>query len=145
MINYIESFCKSLGNYGCYVFCLIDIAEKSTGKTFDVLSVIKQGIDRGLISFDYDDYSSSNNFTVNDPTSFLNMLTGRKWSKTWQNSSYVFKDEDWPVAAWHKDGNNYVDGTPIYHFARPGYNSLQRSVSVEQGRIDSYRIFREVS
>lgn len=145
MINYIESFCKSLGNYGCYIFCLVDIAEKSTGRTFDVLSVIKQGIDKGLITFNFKDYSSSDNCTVNDPCSFLEMLTGHKWSKVWQNALYKPKDGDWVVEAWHKDGNNYVDGSPIYHFVRPGNNCLQRSISVEQGRIDSYRIFREVA
>ena len=144
MVKYIESFCKSLGNYACYFFSLVDIAEKVTGKSFDVISAISDAIQERYIDFNYKNYDDSDNCYVNNPCGVLYMLTGRSWTVKKVAAPYTPVEGDYIIEAWHKDGNNNKDGSPILHFKRPEYNSLQHSVSVEQGKIVSYRVFRMV-
>ena len=144
MIKYIESFCKSLGNYACYLFSLIDIAEKVTGSTFDVLKVVTDSISKGYVDFNFNDYNDTNNCYVNNPCAVLYMLTGKSWTVKKIVAPYTPIAGDYIIEAWHKDGNDNKDGSPILHFKRPENNSLQHSVSVEQGKIVSYRVFRMV-
>lgn len=128
-----------MGKYACYVFCLIDIAEEVTGKTFDVFREITEMKDSGFIDFNESDYSDTGNFYVRDPCGILKQLTDKEWSVSKQPSDYGIRDGDYAVEFWSVNGSTG-------HFARTykGFNSLQKSVCVSKGSVRSYRIFRLV-
>ena len=137
MIKYIQSFCESLGNYGCYFFCLIDIAKRVTGREYNVIEVAEYCIKQHWIEFNFNNYKDSNNFFIQNPTIILEYLTGLDWSVKKETASYKKMDGDYIVELWLAPG---YDG----HFARleSDYNSLQRSFNIEKGKIVSYRVFK---
>lgn len=138
MVAFIQSFCKSLYNYGCYFFCLISIAEEITNKSFNVIDTAVSMIKKGYIQFNWKNYDDPDNFYVKDPCAILYSLTGLKFTVTKENASYKSKAGDYIVEYW-KNGS-------YGHFARiiRNFNSLQVSQCVNKGKIDSYRVFRKV-
>lgn len=137
MINYIQSYCQSIGENGCYLFCLFDIAEKVTKKQFDVLKKSWYFVTKGWVQFDRKNYKDENNFTVLDPVAILNHLTNLKWSVRKEPASYRIKNNDYVVEFWTINGQSG-------HFTRRFYNSLVYSRNRDKGRIGSYRIFNIV-
>lgn len=140
-MKYIQSFCKSLGECGCYLFCLFDIAMEVTKTHRDVLWEIEKFVDKGYVVFDKDNYDSKDNFYVLEPTKILQDLTGLKWSVAkFDANNYTRQDGDFVVEYWSATGGKSG------HFARinHGYNSLEKSISVNNGRIYTYRVFRIV-
>ena len=137
MIKYIQSYCKSLSDNGCYLFCLFNIAEGVTGKSFDVIKKSWYFITKGWIKFNQNDYYDKYNFTILNPVAILNHLTNLKWTVRKESPSYKIKDNDYVVQFWTIDGKSG-------HFIRRTYNSLQYSRNVEKGKIGSYRIFNIV-
>ena len=134
-VKYPQSFCTSIGEYGCYMLCLIDIAEEYTGRHFDMIEVAREGIDKGYIEFHEDNYKNSNNFYVEKPDLFLKMLTGKTWSvrKVFDNN-YKPKENEYVIERWARNG--------YAHFARTwkNFNSLQDSKCVTLGSIESLRV-----
>ena len=138
-MRYFQSFCKAIGNYGCYVLCIIDIAEEITGKKFNPIQVMEDCITKGFVYFDKSNYDNKDNFFVKEPHKVLEMLTNRKFTITKESSDYKAKKDEYVIEFWSTNG---LDG----HFARinKDFNSLQKSRNVNSGRIHSYRVFREV-
>ena len=136
MKKYFQTFCKSLGNYACYLFCIINIAEEYLKKSFsydELFDIIEKSFSQGYVRFNFDDYNDINNFYVNEPCKILYMITGKSWK--------VKKTYDTPKEKYYIECWSAVEG--VCHFARTyvGYNSLQHSNSVENGKIISYRVF----
>lgn len=129
----------SAGNYGCYLFCLIDVAEEATKTKIDKLNAIEESIKKGYVYFDTSNYNNSDNFYVKNPDKILEMLTGFKWSVTKEDARYKKKSNDYIIEQWIYQNRGG-------HFARinKGFNSLQCSLNVEKGVIASYRVCRVI-
>lgn len=133
---FIQSLCLALGKWGCYFFCLLDIAREITHKAFDVFESAYFAIKSGFIVFNFDDYTDTNNFFISDPVGILKMLTGYSFEVRIESPDYVLKENEFAVEEWSNNGKQ--------HFARvrKGYNSLQSSVCVNEGKVTSLRVFR---
>lgn len=92
----------------------------------------------GYIKFNWSDYDNKDNFFVVAPDKFLEYLTGKKWTVEWQNSNYQLKDGEFSIEYWKSD--KCKDG----HFCmtKYGFNTLQNSLNVNDGKITSIRVFR---
>ena len=134
--KFIQSFCLALGKWGCYFFCLLDIAKEIVHKSFDVFDTAYFAIKEGFIVFNMDDYEDERNFFISEPTRILEMLTGFKFDVRIESPDYVLKENEYAVEEWSKDNKR--------HFARTrkGYNSLQSSICINEGKITSLRVFR---
>jgi hypothetical protein len=121
------------------LLCIIDIAEEVTKKKIDIIKAIQVVINKEWVIFNKQNMSDSDNFYVRFPDKILEHFTGKKWEVTKEPGYYKVKDNEYAVEFWSVDGKNG-------HFARlyKGFNSLQKSNSVNNGKIISYRIFREV-
>lgn len=97
-------------------------------------------IDKGYINFNSNNYDDYNNFYVKEPCKILEYLTGVKWTVSKEQADYKIKSNDYVIEFWSRD--NGKSG----HFARTckGFNSLQKSYSVDLGKIHTYRIFKVV-
>lgn len=139
MIKHIQSFCKSIGDNGCYLFCLFNIAEQVTGKHFDIFEKSEYFIDRGWIKFNWKNYSDDDNFFVLNPVKILQNLTGLTWSVRKEGETYKPVKDDFYVEFWSINGKSG-------HFARlmNNFNSLQFSKNVEYGEVKSFRVFNIV-
>ena len=139
MIKNIESFLESAGKYSCYFDCLLKIAEDYTGFNFDYITTVQMCSTRYVnktpyLTFNWNDYTDKANFDVNYPALILELLTGKKWTVTKEPANYKPKRGDIIVECWVNGGRK--------HFRMKDYDPLQNSVTVKEGHIDSYRVFR---
>lgn len=136
-MKYFQSFCKSIGDYGCYLLCLIDVAEEYLGKELDKIDVIEKSIDRGYVTFNRDNYADSDNFYVKEPCEIMKMITGKNWEVRKEDWFYTPSKGEYVIEFW---SINTYQG----HFARmhKNFNSLQKSNNVEKGKINSYRVLK---
>lgn len=138
MIDHLQSFLLSAGNYACYVFCILNIAEEYLKRHFsynEIFEYIEKAIDKGFIEFHKDDHKNIDNFYVANPASFLEMITGRKCQVRKEAGNYNTKKNEFVIERWTY--GNYG------HFARvkKGFNSLQKSNCTDKGKIESCRVF----
>lgn len=128
--------CLAMGKWGCYFFCILDIAKEIVQKTFDIFDTAYFAIKAGFIVFNIDDYTDENNFFISEPAKILKMLTGYTFDVRIESPDYVLKENEYAVEEWSNNGKK--------HFARMyrGYNPLQSSVCVNEGKITSLRVFR---
>lgn len=144
-IRYPESFYKSVGNYACYFLCLQKIAENYTGFDYDTETLIQicsahyMVNGKQWLTFNWDNYDDPANFDVNDPESILNMLTGKKWAVSIEPSTYKPKKNELYIECWKNPR------TGLKHFRLRDWDPLSNSVTVKEGKLDSYRVFRLMS
>jgi hypothetical protein len=122
---------KLMGDEGCYIFCIVDIAEEVTHERVDASLAYLQGTRKSLIQ---------KNCLVSDAAGFLGMLTGRKWVKRYEGPEYLKKVGEYEVQKWKRKAGV---GT-IEHFIREGYDPYGGSKTVQEGWLDSKRIFTMV-
>ena len=139
--EFTQSFYKSAGAYACYALCLIDVAEQYLGVTLSKDTSLECCIKYEYIYFNKKNYDDPDNFFVKRPEKVLECLTGKRWTVTKQDASYKPKPDEFAIEFW-----SYNDGK-TGHFARTknGFNSLQYSKSVREGKIVSYRICKVVA
>lgn len=131
-IKAIQDLAWCVGSDGCYLICLMAIAEEITGKDIDILKTANKLIESGLVDYD------------------------RKRPKAYKNMMYVFDADKVLKALGCKEHIQKVDELPKgykgkyivrytldgnTHFVIGGerpYNSITYSNCVSNGRISKY-------
>ena len=126
----IQSFCGAAGKWSCYAFCILKIAERFAGHTFNPIPEIINAIEKGFIRYNWENHDDPDNLYVEAPAAWLYSLTGRKWTV---EKAYMLSTSQYLVEVW----NNA-------HFRLPDWDSLQYSVSVATGKITSWRLFNPI-
>lgn len=139
IIEHPQSFAKSMSKYGCYFFCLIDIATEITNRSYDPMSIALECINLGYIDFNPNNYDDTDNFFIRNPCGVLNVLTHRRFSVSKQNATYSPKRDEYVVIRYIIDGK-VTDG----HFVRKHFDPIQGSVHKKYGKVESYRVFKEI-
>ena len=138
----IQDFFKSAGDEACYTFQIIKLASKIRKVQFDLVRVMLDAIESGLIEFHWDNYSHPNNFLVLDAAAFLSALTGVEWVCEHKPGDYVLKPGEYCINKW---GRSYEDKNgkhEVVHFDSDEFHSLVSSKTVREGKIVGKRIFR---
>jgi hypothetical protein len=136
MINEgVQDFLRTVGEEGCYALTLCKIAEfcSRTPELFvagGAVSLIEGGIQRGLIKTD---------MTVLDGAGFLSLATLPEWTKEYKDAGYKPVKGDYLVAEWFNKRTGNTHFTLEYPVK---WNSLANSVTVKEGAIRSYRLYR---
>lgn len=142
MLRYPESVLKSFGNYSCYFLSIMKLAEDFTGSNFDIFTIITicsshYGANgKPWITFNWDNPNDKANFDVNHPDKVFELLTGIKWSVTKEPVTYKPKHGELVVECW-KNGNTT-------HFRLKDWDPIKDSITVKEGKLDSFRVFRRV-
>ena len=119
---------SEVGEEGCYLLCIVDIAEEVLKERIDAVVAYLDGIERGFVQ---------ENCLMTNAAGFLEMLTGVKWEKRYESATYVKKDGEFEVQKWQrKSGVGTVD-----HFKRDSYDPYGDSRTVREGYLESKRIF----
>ena len=119
---------SEVGEEGCYLLCIVDIAEEVLKERIDAVVAYLDGIERGFVQ---------ENCLMTNAAGFLEMLTGVKWEKRYESATYVKKDGEFEVQKWQrKSGVGTVD-----HFKRENYDPYGDSRTVREGFLESKRIF----
>lgn len=138
-MQYFQSFCKSIGKYGCYLLCLIHVAERELNTSFNKIEVITRCIEKGYVVFNYSNYDDVDNFFVKEPAKILNMLTGKCWEVRWEGAKYKALENEYAIENWSKTSK-----TGHFCITKLGFNSLQSSENVRLGKIINYRVCKVV-
>ena len=140
MKNGIQSWFKALGDSSCYFLSILNIAERVTKKDYgfpEIVDIATEAARRKYLKLNVKDLAADDNFYVLEPAKILELATGLKWTQTWQPASYKVKRGEYAIKC-------YVNGN-YTHFNSDDFDSLQNSVTVKYGKLDSYRIFRKVA
>lgn len=120
----IQTVMKNTGESGCLFLSLLSIAEEYTGLPVDFIVAYRKCIELGLIERD---------FFCNDQEKILYEFTGSKWKKTVvKELSNPVPENTYTVEKW------YNDRTGFTHFRRRGFDTLESSVTVKEGKILEY-------
>ena len=131
----VQDSISVIGAEGCYALSLCRIAEivnylLQIDSLGGVVGAIECGVRYGFIKPD---------MTVLDGAAFLKSLTGKNWTKTWQGAGYKPKEGDYLAAEWYNKRTGKTHFTLEYP---QKWNSLSDSVTVKEGAIRSYRLYR---
>lgn len=132
--NNIENLLYALGKYGCYVLCLISIAEEVIERHIDIVTAVQIGIEKKCFRYNDNDKNDNDNFFVEDPCKFLNALTGFIWDVRKALPDETIKPGEYVV-------KKYVNGSQP-HFERDNFKPIKNSITVSQGKLESLRLFR---
>jgi hypothetical protein len=134
MENGIQDEIKTIGTDGCYALCLLKIAETATDidmSTGQAISYIEHGIKDANLKAD---------MTVVDGAAFLGSLTGFKWTKDYAPHGYKPQADDFLVAEWFNPRTGFTHFTLV---SPQKWDSLESSVTVKEGFIRGYRVYRQ--
>lgn len=118
----IQSLLEHISSYGCYFLCLL---EKAGYSHQDIIDMYITCLEKGFIDKDC---------TVLDGSKLATFLFKTPLTCTIENdkpNNAVFYIECW-----------YNKRTGYKHFKLPEWDSLENSVTVKEGSIISYRVFR---
>ena len=122
----IQTVLGVCGAEGCHFLTLLTIAEEHSGKTFDLIDTIHVCIDLKYVRPD---------FYVLKDCEILRLLTGKKWTRKDVEKLPPIGDNDYTEAIY------FNPRTQFHHYRRRYMDTLEHSVTVEEGYIESYRVY----
>jgi hypothetical protein len=131
----VQSFIKTVGDEGCYALALCKIAEiyNRLSSGYDAghaVSAIRKAVEFGLLKPD---------MTVLDGAKFLEATTESKWTKEYKDAGYVPQKGDYLIAEWFNRRTGLTHFTLEYPVK---WDGLKDSVTVKEGKIRSFRLYR---
>ena len=136
MRNGIQSVYLSLGNEACFFLQLLNIAEKSSGHNIDIETATWLCSLKGFIYLNWNDLTDKKNFLINKHADILELFTGKRWLYTKESPSYKAKKNEYIINEWQNGS--------FIHFDSDDFHSLQKSNTIEKGKIISRRVFKIV-
>ena len=115
---------KYLGDFGCYLICLV----QQFGQENKILELYDYFLNKGFID---------ETCYVKDPAKILKYLTG--------NNYKVERTEKLPLHYDFAVYHYYNKATGLGHFVLPDWDPLGDSVTRRNGVIDSYRVFTKIN
>jgi hypothetical protein len=137
----IQTLMGEAGEAACYALCIIEIAERATGNYIDPIDAFLKAFDRKYIYYNDKDPNDNNNFFVDNPSGFLSMLAGGKWTVEKAAAGYVPYSDEYVVDCWERSAT----GKKTVHFRLADWDSLTSSLTVRLGNIVSKRVFKRTS
>lgn len=124
----IQSELKVCGSEGCHFLSLLSIAEEVIKEPIDLLDAIRLAKDNNLID---------DEFTVLDNCALLCVLTGKSWRQSEVGTlPDIILDNEYTEVIY------YNPRTKFKHYRRRGFDTLKNSVTVKEGRVFAYRIYK---
>lgn len=133
-----QAICKQIGATGCYFLSIVGAAERDTKKWIDIIILYLECLRRGWIGVDC---------YVNNPEKILGYLVGGEWTCTKDPKGYKPKPGEVVILRYERPTTMQTDG----HFVladKDGnieYDPLGSSLTVQNGKVASCRVFRRVS
>lgn len=128
-----QDLLSTMGDFACYALSLCKAAELAGNAGMDAadaVSCVEAGIQAGYIAKD---------MTVLDGAAFLRLITGLNWTKEYKEAGYKPRAGDYLIAEWFNKRTGKTHFTLEYP---EKWNSLSNSITVKEGAISSYRLYR---
>lgn len=121
-----QDLLKWMGTDGCYVLCLLSIAEEVLDKPLDLIDSVKALIANKAVGTD---------MYVFDAVQALQILTGREVTMSKETTLGYVAENQYTVAKYYNDRTKYT------HFRRRAYDTLDHSITVAEGGLVEYYVF----
>ena len=132
----IQSIFLAMGEFGCFVFCLIEMCTQKFGYTGNTLDAIMKGIEGGYIAYNEKDPKDVLNGYVKDTYGFIRCLTGKNVKEVRQEiTGFDKKPIEGAINFWQLQ--NAIAGKG--HFTYGSFNPLAYSYTVENGFLRQIR------
>jgi hypothetical protein len=128
----LQTLALSLHKDGCHFLTLCSIADEyryDNGLEFiDLITAIRLCQSKGLIDDEF--------YVKDDGCKVLKLLTaGKKWTRKDVETLPPIGDNDYTEAIY------FNPRTQFHHYRRRYFDTLDHSVTVEEGYVESYRIY----
>lgn len=124
-----QKIMKQIGDTGCYFLCIVNMAERITGKRIDAVEHYLAAVNNKLMQ---------ENCFVMYPDKIMEQMTGTRWYVRKENHWYNVKPSELEVQRYERQVINSLQA----HFILPDYDPLGTSLTVAQGKLASKRIFK---
>lgn len=134
----IQKICEMLGAFGCYFFCILDLARETTGKLFNPAVEYLASTSAGEMGDDC--------FILN-PAMILHRLTGKGVEFRKEGADYICGPGEYEVNRWEWQKAPMVT---VGHFVRGDgkgattFDPYGNSQTCANGKLVSKRIFKVV-
>jgi hypothetical protein len=119
---------EMLGLFGCYLLCLIELAERSLKKKLDSEVVYGEMLSRGFMDTEC---------FLFRPDLIISSLTGKRYVVRKESASYVVKENELEVLRYELKGPMKT----LAHFVLSDYDPYGESQTRTRGVLVSKRIF----
>lgn len=124
----IQTILGACGEGGCHFLTLCSIAEETNEEPVDLIYAIRLALDNKLMNKE---------FYVTDNCALLMCLTGKTWTQTEvKELPEIINDNEYTEAIY------FNPRTQFKHFRRRGFDTLVDSVTVKEGNVIAYRIYK---
>ena len=124
----IQTKLKEIHESGCLLLALCTIIEEVTGKEADLIGIIQESRAKGWLEADY---------TVKDSLAILNAFTGKRFKRRIvKKLPDIIGDNEFTIEKWKNDRTGFT------HFKRRFVDTLISSVTVKEGYICEYYIYK---
>ncbi len=124
----IQNELESCGKEGCHFLTLLSIAEETINEPIDLLDAIRLCKENNVLADD---------FFVKDNCGLLCILTGKSWTMAEVSVlPDVINDNEYTEAIY------FNPRTKFKHYRRRGFDTLKDSVTVKEGDVIAYRIYK---
>ena len=122
----LQSTLLVCGDGGCHFLSLCSIIEDVNKQPLDLIDAIRTSMSKGWFSTD---------FTGKDAIAFLEHYTNKKWSRKEVDILPIINYNDYTEAVY------FNPRTKIHHYRRRGYDTLNHSITVEEGYVEKYYVY----
>ena len=136
MRNGIQSFYLSLGEEACFFLQILNIAEKELGFNIEPITAALVCKAQGYLYLNLLDLKDKKNFLVSSHNKILELFTGKKWEYEKVPPSYKPKKNEYVIDEWQNGS--------FTHFDSDNFHSLQKSNTIQNGKIITRRVFRVI-
>lgn len=128
----LQTICGVAKEYACHFFTLCSIADEyryTHGQPFiDIIGARRLLLTKGLMNAEF--------YIQDDGCKVLSLLTdGKKWTRKDVEKLPPIGDNDYTEAIY------FNPRTQFHHYRRRYMDTLEHSVTVEEGYIESYRVY----
>lgn len=123
-----QKLMEVLGKEGCYIDCIVHLAEGLVHESLDDVQVFLQALEKQQVQV---------NCLVLDAAALLSDLTGVKWLKRNEGPEYLRKPDELVIERWERKTGAGV----VVHFITQDYDPYGDSRTVREGVLVSKRVF----
>lgn len=124
----LQTRLKNIDSDGCHFLVLMSIAEEVNGSDIDLVDAVNTCFEHQLID---------GNYYVKDALSLLAILTGKSWVREeYKELPDEIGEHEYTEAVYYNPRTGYR------HFRRRGFDTLVNSVTVAEGHVEKYYLYR---
>lgn len=138
----IQTLLAEAGEAGCLALCICEAGRPGITEG-EAISLIMEGIHRDWISYDERTRDNPMNFFVKNRDAFMDLVTGeRGWYSSIEKPEYQPRQGEKAIECWIWEEPSKTGSILHRHFKLKDWDPILNSRTIQNGKLESYRVFR---